>query len=200
MEAERRRPAAEDEEAALEESVITDVRAGDAGDGIAYVALGSNLGDRAGSLADAVAQLEIRVAVRRVSAVYDSQAHTLPGQSAQPPFLNAVVALAPAVPARVLLGVLLDVEAGLGRRRDGERWAARTIDLDLLLFGDQVIREEGLVVPHPRLAGRRFVLTPLAELAPALVVPGMGRSVAELLAACSDPGPVERTGIVLPQP
>ena len=85
--------------------------------------------------------------------------------------------------------------AAAGRVRR-ERWGARPLDLDLLVYGDARIEGDGLVVPHPRLAARRFVLAPLASLAPDLVVPGTGRTVADLLAACPDPGHVRLAGPV----
>ena len=101
----------------------------------------------------------------------------------QPAFLNGAVAVDADVSARELLDVLLDVERRLGRVREGAvRWGPRTVDLDLLLFGDEVLDEPGLRVPHPRLAERRFALEPLAELDPSLVIPGAG-TVSDLLAA-----------------
>jgi 2-amino-4-hydroxy-6-hydroxymethyldihydropteridine diphosphokinase len=164
---------------------------------LAFVALGSNLGDREAALRSAVAAVGARAPVAAASWVYEADAHTLPGQTPQPPFLNAVVAISQTLEPRPLLEALLEIETGLGRRREGARWAARSIDLDLLLFGNRTIDEPGLVVPHPRLAERRFVLQPLSDLAPDFVVPGAGRTVAELLATCADDGRVERTDIVL---
>ena len=100
----------------------------------------------------------------------------------QPRFLNGAVALDTELSPRELLEALLSIERRLGRVRDGTRWGPRTIDLDLLLYGDEVVDEPGLRVPHPRLHERRFTLEPLAELDPELVVPGAGR-VSDLLAA-----------------
>jgi 2-amino-4-hydroxy-6-hydroxymethyldihydropteridine diphosphokinase len=100
----------------------------------------------------------------------------------QPRFLNAAAAVETGLSARDLLEALLRIERKLGRVRDGTRWGPRTIDLDLLLYGDEIVDEPGLCVPHPRLHERRFALEPLAELAPQAVVPGAGR-VSELLAA-----------------
>jgi 2-amino-4-hydroxy-6-hydroxymethyldihydropteridine diphosphokinase len=91
-----------------------------------------------------------------------------------PPFLNAAAALDTTLAARELLDVLLAVERDLGRTRDGARWGPRTIDLDLLLYGDEQIDEPGLTVPHPHLAERLFVLEPLRDLDPALTIPGAG--------------------------
>ena len=134
----------------------------------AYIGLGSNLGDREASIRAAVAALPGVVAV-------SSLRETDPvGKTDQPRFLNGVAALETELSARELLDVLLSVEHGLGRERR-ERWGPRTIDLDLLLYGDEVLDETGLKVPHPRLHERRFALEPLAELDPELVVPGRGR-------------------------
>lgn len=113
------------------------------------------------------------------------------GDADQPRFLNAVAVLEADGSARALLDRALEIERSLGRVRDPDRRAGpRTIDLDLLVFGDAVVDEPGLVLPHPRLGDRRFVLEPLAEAAPALAVPGLGRA-ADLLARLP-PGGVRR--------
>jgi 2-amino-4-hydroxy-6-hydroxymethyldihydropteridine diphosphokinase len=141
---------------------------------LAYVGLGANLGDREGTIRAAVADLPGVVAVSTLR-------ETDPvGITDQPRFLNGVAVLQTELAPRELLDVLLAVERRLGRER-GRRWGPRTIDLDLLLYGDEVIDETGLTIPHPRLHERRFVLEPLADLAPELVVPGHGR-VKDLLA------------------
>ena len=142
----------------------------------AFIGLGSNLGDREAALRGALELLgEDVVAV-------SSFRETEPvGYLDQPAFLNAAAALETGLEPRALLERLLGVERELGRTREGPRYGPRTIDLDLLVYDDRVIDEPGLVVPHPRLAERRFVLEPLAELDPNLVVPGHGR-VADLLA------------------
>jgi 2-amino-4-hydroxy-6-hydroxymethyldihydropteridine diphosphokinase len=134
---------------------------------IAYLGLGANLGDREGSLRRA-AEL---IRARRLSTIRETEPW---GVVDQPLFLNAVAELEWEGSARALLDRLLDVERELGRVRDGSRWGPRTIDLDLLVFGAETIDEPGLSVPHPRLDERLFVLEPLAELAPDLVVPGRG--------------------------
>jgi 2-amino-4-hydroxy-6-hydroxymethyldihydropteridine diphosphokinase len=139
----------------------------------AYVGVGANLGDRRATIEAAVAALPGIVAVSELR-------ETEPvGVVDQPAFLNGAVALDTELSARELLAALLEVERGLGRERH-ERWGPRTIDLDLLLYGDQTIDEPGLTVPHPHLHERRFVLEPLGELDPDLLVPGRGR-VADLL-------------------
>ena len=157
----------------------------------AYVGVGSNLGDRWANLALAARALraEPRLALLRASRVYDAA----PLGPPQPRDLNAVLAVVWGAPAPALLEVLQQVERAAGRWR-GIRWGARTLDLDLLLLEDEVIRRPGLVVPHPGLATRRFVLAPLAELCPERVVPGTVRTVAELLARVA-PEDVVRVGL-----
>ena len=140
---------------------------------LAYVGLGSNLGDRRATLRRALELLaaEPDVELVTVSAVRETEPV---GLADQPRFLNAVAAVETPLPPRALLERLLAVEVALGRTRTGPRFGPRTIDLDLLLHGDAVVDEPGLTVPHPRLHERRFVLEPLAELDPHLVVPGRG--------------------------
>jgi 2-amino-4-hydroxy-6-hydroxymethyldihydropteridine diphosphokinase len=147
----------------------------------AYVAVGSNLGDRWANLALAARALRAapRVALLRASRVWDAA----PMGPPQPRYLNAALELETELPPGSLLEVLRGAERAAGRVRGPVRWAARTLDLDLLLHGDLVVRRPGLVVPHPGLASRRFVLAPLAELCPERAVPGAERTVAELLAA-----------------
>ena len=146
----------------------------------AYVGLGSNLGDRKATLRRALELLaaEEGIAVTAVSAFRCTDPV---GFLDQPRFLNGVAAVDTELPARELLDRLFGVERWLGRRRDAPRFGPRTIDLDLLLYGDTTIEEPGLSVPHPRLGERRFVLEPLAELNPALVLPD-GRRILDLLA------------------
>jgi len=145
----------------------------------AYVGLGANLGDRGGTIRRAVELLDERVGVVAVSSVRETEPW---GYADQPSFLNAAAAVETDLGARELLAALLEIERELGRTRDGARYGPRAIDLDLLLFGDETIDEPRLTVPHPRLHERRFALEPLAELDPALIVPGRG-AVSQLLAA-----------------
>ena len=146
----------------------------------AYVGLGANLGNREEALEQAVALLE---ATERVDVIAVSELReTDPvGVLDQPRFLNGAVAVDTTLSARGLLDTLLAIERSLGRVRV-ERWGPRTVDLDLLLYGDEIVDEPGLRVPHPRLHERRFALEPLVELDSELVIPGRGR-VPELLAA-----------------
>ena len=142
-----------------------------------FVGLGSNLGDRERNLHEAVERLT-EIGLVGVSAFRDTDPV---GVVEQPNFLNAVAELSSDLSPRELLDRLLQIERELGRdRTKKERWGPRTIDLDLLLYGDEVVDEPGLTVPHPRLAERRFVLEPLHELAPDLVLPD-GRRIKDLL-------------------
>ncbi len=148
----------------------------------AYVGVGSNLGDRWAHLAQAAKGLRASsgVSVLRASAVWE----TAPLGPPQPHYLNAVLELESRLAAGRLHELLRLVEDGAGRVRE-ERWGPRTLDLDLLLFGEERVDTPDLQVPHPELARRRFVLQPLAELCPDLQVPGTGgATVAGLLAAC----------------
>jgi 2-amino-4-hydroxy-6-hydroxymethyldihydropteridine diphosphokinase len=140
----------------------------------AYVALGANLGDREATIRAALAALDAADGVR-VTAV-SSLTETDPvGYLDQPRFLNGAAALETTLPPRQLLDLLLAVERRFGRIRDGvPPQGPRTLDLDLLLYGDAELEEPGLRIPHPRLHERRFVLEPLAELDPSLEVPGKG--------------------------
>lgn len=139
----------------------------------AYVGLGANLGDRERTLRAAVDALAAAdgVEVVALSALRETEPV---GVGAQPRFLNGAVSLDTTLPARRLLDLLLSTEQRFGRVRVPGEHGPRTLDLDLLLYGDERIVEPGLTLPHPRLHERRFVLEPLAELAPGLVVPGRG--------------------------
>ncbi|HXH87532.1 MAG TPA: 2-amino-4-hydroxy-6-hydroxymethyldihydropteridine diphosphokinase [Gaiellaceae bacterium] len=140
---------------------------------IAFIGLGSNLGEREETLRRALELLGERAGVR-VVAVSPLHETDPVGYLDQPRFLNGAAQLETELTPLALLDALLDVEKALGRVREGPRFGPRTLDLDLLLYGDTVVDEPGLTVPHPRLHERRFVLEPLAELDPALVVPGRG--------------------------
>jgi 2-amino-4-hydroxy-6-hydroxymethyldihydropteridine diphosphokinase len=139
----------------------------------AYVGLGSNLGDRNGFLERAIELLRAEPGVE-VAALSSIRETDPVGLLDQPRFLNAVVRVETSLGPRALLDRLLAVERALGRTRAGLRFGPRTVDLDLLLYDSVVLDEPGLEIPHPRLHERRFVLEPLAELDPDLVVPGHG--------------------------
>jgi 2-amino-4-hydroxy-6-hydroxymethyldihydropteridine diphosphokinase len=148
-----------------------------------FVALGSNLGDRERNLARGLLGLGRRgLVVTRRSSVYETEPVGGPEQGA---YLNAVVEAETALDPAGVLAACLAVERGLGRVRTVPN-APRTLDLDLLLYGERVIQERGLTVPHPRLPERRFVLVPLCEIAPGFRHPALGLTIAELAARCPD--------------
>ena len=149
---------------------------------LAYVGLGANLGDPRAQIESALEEMNRlpRTALRARSSLYRSAPL---GYADQPDFVNAVAQLETGLAARALLEHLLAAEKRQGRERSF-RNAPRTLDLDLLLYGDETIDEPGLRVPHPRLHERAFVLAPLLELAPGLMIPGKGAARA-LLAACA---------------
>ena len=147
---------------------------------VAYVGLGANVGPREVTLlraVDLLAEFD-DVEVLAVSQLRETEPV---GVMDQPPFLNGAARVETSLGPRALLEVLLETERALGRVRE-ERWGPRTIDLDLLVYGDRTVDEPGLRVPHPRLQERRFALEPLAELDPALVIPGLGAVSAALAA------------------
>ncbi len=145
----------------------------------ACIALGANLGDRRGAIRSAIDAIGALPGVlsSRASSVIETEPVGPPGQ---PMYLNAVVRVETTLGPRELLEALLAIEAGHGRERR-ERWGARTLDLDIVLFGDAVIDEPGLTVPHPRFRDRLFVLGPLAEVGGELVDPVTGKTIHALL-------------------
>jgi 2-amino-4-hydroxy-6-hydroxymethyldihydropteridine diphosphokinase len=155
-----------------------------------FIALGSNLGDRAGWLQQAQKKLFGAPTVQLVAAssIYETEPV---GKIDQPAFLNQVIEVRTALTPDGLLSRLLRVEHELGRVRT-ERWGPRIIDLDLLAFGERLSRTSRLVLPHPELRRRRFVLQPWAEIAPEFIVPGFSATVEELLKNCGDNNRVQK--------
>lgn len=143
---------------------------------VAYVGLGSNVGDRLSNLRRALAECEARgIIVQKASSVYETE----PVGPPQPDFLNAVVEVSTELRPEELIRALKQIELDLGRS-PGERWGPREIDLDLLLYGDEVVTESTLKVPHPQMLGRAFVLVPLLEIAPRVAMPS-GEPIAQFL-------------------
>lgn len=156
----------------------------------AWVGLGANLGDPAATLDAALAAID-HLPDTRVLATSGYYLTPPWGDTDQPEFTNAVAVIETGLAASDLLTALLAIECERGRVRGSRRWGPRAIDLDLLLYGQQIIVSPDLTVPHPRMRERAFVLVPLVEISPEIVVPGQGRA-AELLAALGDD---ERSGI-----
>jgi len=151
-----------------------------------YVALGANLGDPIATVRAAISVLRELPECGHIAE--SSLYRTAPvGLKHQPDFINAVVAIDTVLPAPTLMHLLFSIEEKFGRQRapNGARNLARTLDLDLLLYGNQVAADPALTLPHPRMQERAFVLAPLAEIVPDIVIPGHG-NVDQLLARCSD--------------
>lgn len=159
--------------------------------GRVFVALGSNIGDRLGFIQKTINALGRApgLEVRSVSSVYETEPV---GKKDQPQFLNAAVELNSLKSPEDVLVILKQIERAVGRT-PSERWGPREIDLDLIYVEDLVIDGPELKLPHPEVANRRFVLMPLAEIAPEFVDPLRNRSVRELLLSCPDPNSVSKT-------
>lgn len=155
-----------------------------------YLLLGTNVGDRKANLASAQAMIEQEAGkVIRASAIYE----TAPwGNEDQPAFLNRVLLVRSEAGARELLNILLGIEKKMGRARK-EKWEERIIDIDILFFNEEVIQEDGLIVPHPFMHQRRFTLVPLSEIAGTFVHPVYRKTVNELLSICPDVLDVKKT-------
>jgi 2-amino-4-hydroxy-6-hydroxymethyldihydropteridine diphosphokinase len=156
---------------------------------LVYLGLGSNLGDREANLTTGVVKIE-PLAVRgsvRCSSIYET---TPWGKLDQPDFLNLVVEMETFLQPPELLERIKAIEFESGRDSLGERWGPRSLDIDILLYGETIIATETLTIPHKEIAGRRFVLVPLWELAPHKVIPVIGKTVTEALNSCKDTGEV----------
>jgi 2-amino-4-hydroxy-6-hydroxymethyldihydropteridine diphosphokinase len=151
----------------------------------AFIGIGSNLGDRKENHRDAIGRIEKLPATRivKASSLYESEPHG----DARTWFVNAVIEVETEVSADELLKRLKAIEKVMGRKRaKGKRWGSRIIDLDILLYNNEVINKRMLKVPHKELPNRRFVLVPLCELAPQIIHPGLNMSISELLATTKD--------------
>ncbi len=154
-----------------------------------YLSLGSNVGLRWERLCAGIDALKGMPGTEElaVSRIYRTEPW---GMVEQPPFLNCVVELETDLEPEELLERLQAIEQSAGRSRGGVRWGPRELDIDILIYGDRLVNTDYLVIPHPRLIERRFVLLPLCELAPELEVPGLGLTVEQALEHCGDQGEV----------
>ena len=157
---------------------------------ISYLLIGGNEGDRVAALAAARTHIEATAGpIRNASSLYE----TAPwGKTDQADFLNQALQVETLLDAPALMDMLLEIEAQLGRART-EKYGSRIIDIDILFFNDAIIRQPRLVIPHPEIQNRRFVLTPMEEIAPFYIHPVLGVSVRELLLTCKDPLVVTKT-------
>jgi 2-amino-4-hydroxy-6-hydroxymethyldihydropteridine diphosphokinase len=152
-----------------------------------YLLLGSNLGDRKENLLHARNYVQEFSAIIASSSLYQTQAW---GNIQQPDFLNQVIQISFNKSPQRLLAKILDIENEMGRQRI-EKWGPRIIDIDILFFGQVTLDEKNLAIPHPEIAGRRFTLLPLVEIAPDFIHPILGKNCKQLLAECTDRSLVE---------
>jgi 2-amino-4-hydroxy-6-hydroxymethyldihydropteridine diphosphokinase len=156
---------------------------------ISYLLIGGNQGDRPALLAEARGHIKAAGGdIRLASALYETAAW---GKTDQPDFLNQALEVAASRDAPAWLLTLLNIEQQMGRRRE-EKYGPRIIDIDILFFNNSIIREPGLIIPHPEVQNRRFALTPLEEIAPFLIHPVLQKTIRQLLAECSDPLAVKK--------
>jgi 2-amino-4-hydroxy-6-hydroxymethyldihydropteridine diphosphokinase len=153
-----------------------------------FLGLGSNLGDRAGNLTDARIRIESTLgSVISVSSIYETKPW---GFKSDTEFLNMVICIETDLAPSGLLGRILMIESQLGRIRCEDKYSSRKIDIDILLYDNEIVNEVALKIPHPHMHERRFVLTPLAEIAPGLIHPVLNKKITTLLKICRDKGKV----------
>ena len=157
-----------------------------------YLGLGSNLGDRMGNLTSAVWRLSRKMIIKKLSSIYDTQPV---GYREQPLFLNAVISALTKLDPTELLSFVKMIENDLGRKPSFPN-APRPIDIDILFYGDRIIQTAELIIPHPRIEERAFVLVPLAEIAPELVHPVTHKKVEDLLVDIEDAAGIKRIGVL----
>jgi 2-amino-4-hydroxy-6-hydroxymethyldihydropteridine diphosphokinase len=156
----------------------------------AYLGIGTNLGDRENNLRQAVSYIQQHTGeIVRASSVYETEPW---GFKSMDHFLNMVVEIATELSPTGLLGRLLMIESLMGRLRENTKYTSRVIDIDILLYGNQVINKGDLIIPHPRMHERKFVLFPLSEIAPGFVHPVLKKSISRLIPDCTDNGEVVR--------
>ncbi len=158
----------------------------------AFLGLGTNLGDREENLRKAIAMIGESIGtVVLCSSVYQTEPW---GFQSENEFLNAVIKVKTSLKPSGLLGRILMIEAQLGRLREGKGYSSRIIDIDILLYGNEIIKKKGLQIPHPLIQDRRFTLVPLCDIAPEMVHPVLRKTFAELLEDCKDESEVKKIG------
>jgi 2-amino-4-hydroxy-6-hydroxymethyldihydropteridine diphosphokinase len=158
---------------------------------ITFLLLGTNLGDRKKNLASARNALESSIGrIQKSSSIYQTAAW---GKTDQPDFFNQAIAIETELSSQKMLEEILNIELQMGRRRE-EKWGQRVIDIDILLYGDQVVNTSALTIPHPQLPNRKFALEPLAEIAGKVQHPVLKIEIGEMLVKCGDALPVSRIG------
>ena len=154
-----------------------------------YLLTGGNIGNRQAMLEEAKSRIQKEIgAIAASSEIYETAAW---GKQDQPSFLNQVLEVTTVLSAREVLTGVLSIEAKMGRLRQ-EKFGPRIIDIDILLYNDVIINEPGLIIPHPQMAGRRFALAPLSEIAPDYIHPGLKKTIGKLLLCCTDELPVKK--------
>ncbi len=157
-----------------------------------WVGIGSNVGDRNEHLEFAVRELAKLGKIARLSSIYETEPW---GRKDQACFLNAVCALSVEdLDPFLFLEIVKGIESKAGRESDSSKWGPRSLDIDLLFWGDEVVDTDQLIIPHPEICSRRFVLVPILEIAPDLVHPTTGKKISEILANCEDKCEVSKTG------
>jgi len=160
-----------------------------------YLSLGTNLGERKLNLKSAIKEIGALGSIDQISSIYETEPW---GFSSENKFLNMVIEIQTNIPASQLINECLNIEAILGRTRGSALgYESRIIDIDILFFGNEVVKSDELTIPHPHIQDRRFILKPLSEIAPNFLHPFLGKTISELLLICSDQCSVQKIGKIV---